>query len=479
MDSLSEAIRADPQLKPEEIKIVKGEYIDEGEPLHRPAPKDEFVVEAEFVGDNKNSVDEVLDDVFKSDNKNNTNKETMQDNDIQLKNNESNSESIVNEASSIENTQNINETNDKKVDESTSAKEIGYYEGVSDISNPLKKNNVYYEDHKDKSVKSSFKNLKKDIRYINDSLNEIQNPTPAEYVSVVDRTEEYDPNDYLTSEDENNQEEYINENEELTFAEREEKRYEDELMMEALKKEIADDENVIIPVHEEERRQNIKDQALENIIQNADEDYKEIEKERFQQNNKLKAFDDNKLPGKVKIEDKIIDYVEAINFGLNSQKDIYEQPPSEVAKSINNIVDIEGPIHVKEVVKRVKDSCNIKRAGSNLKKAINSAIDEAENKGSIIRIGDFLYDASNNNVIVRKRDKPDIELISNEEIAKNIELLLIHKHNLSTKELAKEASRNFGFKSTSKKTANKINSVLDLMIADNKIKLEKDFVELK
>ena len=479
MDSLSEAIRADPQLKPEEIKIVKGEYIDEGEPLHRPAPKDEFVVEAEFVGDNKNSVDEVLDDVFKSDNKNNTNKETMQDNDIQLKNSENNSESIVNEASSIENTQNINETNDKKVDESTSAKEIGYYEGVSDISNPLKKNNVYYEDHKDKSVKSSFKNLKKDIRYINDSLNEIQNPTPAEYVSVVDRTEEYDPNDYLTSEDENNQEEYINENEELTFAEREEKRYEDELMMEALKKEIADDENVIIPVHEEERRQNIKDQALENIIQNADEDYKEIEKERFQQNNKLKAFDDNKLPGKVKIEDKIIDYVEAIDFGLNSQKDIYEQPPSEVAKSINNIVDIEGPIHVKEVVKRVKDSCNIKRAGSNLKKAINSAIDEAENKGSIIRIGDFLYDASNNNVIVRKRDKPDIELISNEEIAKNIELLLIHKHNLSTKELAKEASRNFGFKSTSKKTANKINSVLDLMIADNKIKLEKDFVELK
>ena len=40
MDSLSEAIRADPQLKPEEIKIVKGEYIDEGEPLHRPTPKD-------------------------------------------------------------------------------------------------------------------------------------------------------------------------------------------------------------------------------------------------------------------------------------------------------------------------------------------------------------------------------------------------------------------------------------------------------
>lgn len=90
--------------------------------------------------------------------------------------------------------------------------------------------------------------------------------------------------------------------------------------MEALKKEIADDENVIIPVHEEKRRQNIKDQALENIIQHADEDYREIEKERFQKNNKLKAFDDNKLPGKVKLEDKIIDYIEANDFWFKFTK---------------------------------------------------------------------------------------------------------------------------------------------------------------
>ena len=41
------------------------------------------------------------------------------------------------------------------------------------------------------------------------------------------------------------------ETEELTFAEAEEKRYEQEKLMEALKKEIASDENVIIPIHEE------------------------------------------------------------------------------------------------------------------------------------------------------------------------------------------------------------------------------------
>ena len=53
-----------------------------------------------------------------------------------------------------------------------------------------------------------------------------------------------------------------------------------------------------------------------------------------------------------------------------------------------------------------------------------------------------------------------------------------HKQNISTKQIAKEASRNFGFKSTSKKTASRINGVLDLMIANNTVKIVNDYVEL-
>ena len=142
------------------------------------------------------------------------------------------------------------------------------------------------------------------------------------------------------------------------------------------------------------------------------------------------------------------------------------------------IVDIEGPIHVSEVTKRIRDSCHINRAGANLKKTVNNAIDTAESSGSIIRIGDFLYDASNNNVLIRRRNKPNIELISDEEIAKIIELVLTYNPDISAKQIPKETSRNFGFRSTSKKTAARINSVLDLMIANNKVKIDKDHVEL-
>ena len=535
---ISDVINSDSQLEPKEIETVRGEVIEEDEePLHKPAPKDEFVVEAEIVVDgeelnifndelpdlnNDDSFDDEPEDKFDDlerpsqkfdfDNDDELNiftdtdlqfdgeirkeatrvvddavSEFMDDvfDDIILDASSDDSEPVTEQENPQEDNVPIvedNETGDAN-DETAApnrpeADGVTYYKGSNDVKSKLRKNNFYYEEEKPRSVRESIKGFKKDIKYINKSLKEIENPTQIDYVSVVDRTEEYNPEDYLNMPSDDDSQLIIEREEGLTFAEQEEKRIEKELMMDALKREIADDENVIVTVHEQNRREEIKDQALEDIILSANEDYKEIEKERYQSNNTLKSFDDKKLPGKGKMEDNIVDYVQANEIGISSQDDLYKMPAGEVAKSVNYIVDVEGPIHVNEVVKRVKDSCGIKRAGSNLKKTVNAAIGEAENSGSIIRIGDFLYDASDNNVLIRKRDKPNIDLISDEEISKNIELVLLYNQNLNTKQVAKETSRNFGFKSTSKKTADRINGVLDLMIANNKVKITDDMVEL-
>ena len=369
--------------------------------------------------------------------------------------------------------QNVNHT-------STSPDGVTYYKGIDDVNSPLRKNNLYYDGdkNKNKSVKDSIKSGIRDIKYIHKSLNEIENPTKVGYVSVVDRTEEYDESEYLTPIQDYEGEEYVPQDEGLTFAEKEELRYEKELQMEKLKKELSSDDNTIVTIHEEERREDRKDQALEDIIQIADEDYKEIEKERFKSSNTLKAFDDNKLPKRGKVEDEIVDYKFASDFGLNSQEDLYNQPIENVSKSVNEIITVEGPIHINEVIKRIKDSCHIKRAGAKMKKQVQKAIKESENSGNVIRIGDFLYDASSNDVVIRKRVKPKIDLISDEEISKNIETILSHKQSLTTSSLTKEVSRNFGFKSTSRKTSAKIKSVLDSMIAEGSVKLYDDVVEL-
>ena len=554
---------AESQLEPEEIETLRGEVIDEDiESSHKPAPEDEFVVEAEIVTDGEDlnifndvlpdlnndvsinddetesiedysdlkrptpktnfedeelnifnddlpdmrndvhdeatkivdrAMDEFMEEVFSSnDSSNEKFTETIENDDTDIIENENskiNSDnrddwSVGNDDVGInsDNRDDWSVGNDDEVnsnnpsDESINEDGVTFYQGSNDVKSKLRKNNLYYDDEKPRSVRDSIRGFKKDMQYINKSLKEIENPTKVDYVSVVDRTEEYNPEDYLNMPSDDDSQLIIDREEELTFAEKEEKRIERELMAESIEEDLTDD--VIVNVNNKHVQEEIKDQTLEDIIQSANEDYKEIEKERYKNNNTLKSFDDKKLPGKRKLEDSIFDYVEVTDIGIHSSDELYKKPSSEVAKSINAIVDVEGPIHVNEVIKRVKDSCNIKRAGSTLKKTVNSAIRESENSGDIIKIGDFLYDASNNNVVIRRRNKPNIDLISDEEISKNIELVLLHKQNMTTKQIAKETSRNFGFKSTSKKTADRINGVLDLMIANNKVKITNDVVEL-
>ncbi|MBE6510803.1 MAG: DUF3320 domain-containing protein [Methanobrevibacter millerae] len=526
-------------LTKEEVETVHGEVIDEDIIEHRPAPKDDDVVEVEIIsGDigEVNDNDEVSSRKEEFNNKKVTfnknidgvydmeRKRTIEEEEFShiideaFDNNPEGTlgeDDISNLASAIVNKafddvisdalNNKHEQNTQKFDDnyqnnkqdieydeiddeftqnvkpaSTSPDGVTYYKGINDVNSPLRKNNLYYDGdrNKNKSVKESIKSGIRDIKYIHKSLNEIENPTQVGYVSVVDRTEEYNPNDYITPIQDYDGEEYVPQEEGLTFAEKEELRYERELQMEKLKKELASDDNSIVTIHEEERREVKKDQALEDIIQIADEDYKEIEKERFKSNNTLKAFDDNKLPKRGNIEDEIVEYKFASDFGLNSQDDLFNQPIENVSNSINQIIKVEGPIHVNEVIKRVKDSCHIKRAGSKMKKQVLKAIKESESSGNIIKIGNFLYDASSNDVVIRRRVKPKIDLISDEEIAKNIETILSHKQNVTTASLTREVSRNFGFKSTSRKTSVKIKSVLDSMIADSTVKLTNDIVEL-
>ncbi|WP_296789719.1 DUF3320 domain-containing protein [uncultured Methanobrevibacter sp.] len=536
---ISDVMSGESKLEREEVETVRGEIIDEEEALHKPAPKDDFVVEAEIVNGDypedyfdeedeewnifndelpdlshnndeiheeavnivDKAINEFMDDVFegknvklvkdvpqtpehKPDEPINVSRRNIEEFESSIEDlyvdeeitSDIEDEQIAPETSSdIEKdtsdaTRQTEETPiaEQKEDDAEDAPaqdEVIYFKGATDVTNPLRKNNVYYKNEQKRSLKDSIRGIKKDMAYINKSLNEIENPTQIDYVSVVDRTEDYDPNDYLSQPSDDDSDKIIQMEEESIRGEYSPDEFE----------RSFEDENVIVPTPQ---RAISDDEALEEMILSADEDYKEIEKERYQSNNKLKAFDDKKLPGKKKLEDEIVDYVQVTDIGLNSQSELYSQPIANIAKSVKTIVDVEGPIHIKEVTNRVKDSCHVKRAGSKLKKTVNSAIAEAENSGEIIKIGDFLYDASSNNVIIRKRNKPNIELISDEEIAKSIEAVLIHKDNITTKDIAKETSRNFGFKSTSKKTASRINSVLDLMIANNRVKIVNDYVEL-
>ena len=206
----------------------------------------------------------------------------------------------------------------------------------------------------------------------------------------------------------------------------------------------------------------IDDDTFEDIITDVGQGYQDMEDERIKETNVLRAVDNTRLAPTGELSDYIEDYKEIENLIIQSPSEIYEDE-KKLATAVMDIVAAEGPVHVDTVIRRLREGCGLSRAGTKFKNTILEVIDRNENHLLLIRENDFLF-IDYDSVKVRKRVKPNIDLISEVEIEKAIDLVLSFEKSLKVQELAKSVSRTFGFRSTSKKTSNKITLVIDSMI---------------
>jgi len=219
------------------------------------------------------------------------------------------------------------------------------------------------------------------------------------------------------------------------------------------------------------------EEEFESIINDIDQDYKEIEKERIEKSNVLNEVDNTRLTPNGEIEDYIIEYKKIEDIPIKNANEIYEDD-EKLDNTVKQIIIIEGPIHEDTLIRRIRESCNLSRAGSKFKNTIKKSIKRIEDKGLILNEEGFLF-KNYDQIAIRKRDKPNIDFISDLEIEKSIDLILSFKKSVKVKELSKKVSRTFGFKSTSKKTSNKINSVVDMMIGQGKLINNNGKIEFK
>ena len=221
----------------------------------------------------------------------------------------------------------------------------------------------------------------------------------------------------------------------------------------------------------------LDDDQFEDIITDVGQDYQELEDERIKEANVLSAVDNTRLTPTGKLSDYIEDYKEIEDVIIKSPAEIYDDE-MKLATAVMDIVAAEGPVHVDTVIRRLRESCGLSRAGTKFKNTILEVIDRNESHLLLIRDKDFLF-IDYDSVKVRKRVKPNIDLISEVEIEKAIDLVLSFEKSLKVSELAKNVSRAFGFKSTSKKTSNKITLVIDSMIGKGILINTNDKIEFR
>ena len=159
-------------------------------------------------------------------------------------------------------------------------------------------------------------------------------------------------------------------------------------------------------------------------------------------------------------------YVEAAE-SRPSVLELHETPTSLLAELVERIVAAEGPLHVEELVVRVRGAWGLQRAGQRIQTAVEKAVAVAKNKGRIERKGDFLQ-APGALVVPRDRSKvasPSLrrlEMLPPDEVDAAVVSVLRESFGATQDELVQTCSRNFGYAATS----TQLRSTISRRIAD-------------
>ncbi len=174
--------------------------------------------------------------------------------------------------------------------------------------------------------------------------------------------------------------------------------------------------------------------------------------------------------------DEIPEYQMCVDPGVTVSGDLHSQPVGDVARAVMKVVEEEGPIHYDEVVKRVRTFWGLSRAGRRVQNVMKESIHLGILDGQIIQKGDFLYYKDAPVVVRRRTGKPParMDLISEEEIAAAVKIVLESQYATEQDELVREVSRLFGAKVTRGPAISRIKSVVNSLLRENEIEERPD-----
>ncbi len=201
--------------------------------------------------------------------------------------------------------------------------------------------------------------------------------------------------------------------------------------------------------------------SSENVIKKQVPTVRVFQKEVKIEDNIGKKVSDNTL------DKNVPEYEMCTSVGIYGQTALDEMPVDQIAKAFSNVVEVEGPVHFEEVVRRIRSLLGLKRTGNKIHDSISRAAEFAERRKAVIRRGDFYWSVGDHAVKVRRRcgDTPaKIELICDEEVAEAVKLVLKQQFATMPDDLIVRSSRVLGFKSTSEGIAGRIKKVIEMSI---------------
>jgi Protein of unknown function (DUF3320) len=138
---------------------------------------------------------------------------------------------------------------------------------------------------------------------------------------------------------------------------------------------------------------------------------------------------------------------------------------ARLASWMTKVVQVEGPVHVGEVARRVTEAAGVKRVGTRIQAALDSALAHAVRQGKVRRRNDFLWPDGMQQPTVRDRSALPaalrrLELIDPEEIARALERVVADALGMAPEAVPLAACRLLGFARMSDEMRGRIDSIV-------------------
>lgn len=149
-----------------------------------------------------------------------------------------------------------------------------------------------------------------------------------------------------------------------------------------------------------------------------------------------------------------------------------------LAGYIEQVVRVEGPVHLNEVFRRIVEGAGVKRIGSRIEAALTRAASRAELQGLVYRRGEFLWPSSDMRTVLRSRTgvvgiSPKLGMIAVEEIALAVQRVVADGHGFEEEKVYHAACQLLGYARVGEEMRQRVSEVIGHMVEQGELlKLE-------
>lgn len=155
----------------------------------------------------------------------------------------------------------------------------------------------------------------------------------------------------------------------------------------------------------------------------------------------------------------------------------------ELMEIIVEVVKVESPIHVEELIRRVRETLGYRRAGRRIREEIESALQIAEHLNKVEIDGDFVWIKPRNRLTARSRvalppQYKKLEYVHDEEIQEAIMFAVRHYYGIGEDEVCVEVLKLLGFERVTTGMREAIRQQVQLLARKGRVVLKEGTLRL-